>query len=142
MMCVRGCATLPFGSLLSPASPAPLTSGRQDCVSSLGRGETGVTPSCCFLGSQAEFEPTVRPAPGLALDSEASSLFTVPAPWSQQQESHCFHLIRDLGVWGTAARGPAPGGGGQGNGHLLTHTPRANLLPRRSLPASPGSLPV
>lgn len=116
MMCVRGCATLPFGSLLSPASPAPLTSGRQDCASSSGCGGAGAMLSCCFLGSQAEFEPTVGPAPGLALDSEDSSLFTVPAPWSQRQESHCFHLIGDLGVGGTAARGPAPGGGGKGTG--------------------------
>lgn len=73
-MCVQGCTTHPFGSLLSSATPAPLTSGRQDCTSSSGRRETGVTPSCCFLSSQAEFEPTVRPARGHALDSEDSSL--------------------------------------------------------------------
>lgn len=140
-MCVQGCTAHPFGSLLSSATPAPLTSGRQDCTSSSGRRETGVTPSCCFLSSQAEFEPTVRPTRGHALDSEDSSLFTVPAPWSQRQESHCFHFIGDLGVGGAAARGPTPGGGEQGNGHLLTPTPQASLLPRCSLPTSPGSLP-
>lgn len=149
-MCIQGCATHPFRSLLSSASPAPLTSGRQGCASSSGRGETGVTPSCCFLSSQAEFEPTVRPARGLALDSEDSSLFTMPAPWSQRQESHCFHFIGGLGVGELLPEVPLPGVGARERASADTHLsgqPAASVVPPRvtsvrSVPSQGGRTEV
>lgn len=142
-MCVQGCATHPFGSLLSSASPAPLTSGRQDCASSSGRGETGVTPSCCFLSSQAEFEPTVRPARGLALDSEDPSVFTVPAPGAQRRESHCLHLTADLGVGELLPGVPLPRLGAREWTSADTHPsgqPAASVVPPRvtSVRSVPG----
>lgn len=159
-MCVQGCASFPFRSLLSSAHPSTSDVRKAGLHVKLGARRSGGHTELparsglfCFLNNKSKFQLTVGPACRFFLDSEESLLCCLRGASAPFLSSQCLppglsrkEVLLSLhqrlrGGGELLPRVQLPGGGGQGIRYLLTPPLWPHLMPLWSSPASPGSLP-